>query len=180
MILIRRLIQFIKRRNMNNEQYVEYLKNLGVSIGEGCVIDQSAIFGSEPWLISIGNNVRITKGVEMITHDGGLWTLRKMGLVNQKAVKYGSIRIGDNCNISWDVIIMPGVTIGKNSVIAAGAVVTKNVPEAEVWGGIPARKIETIEEYLYKVKDDIVPTFGMNDEDKYKYLKEHKSDLFER
>ena len=61
--------------------------------------------------------------------------MRKMGLIKEDEVKYGNITIGDNCNISWNTIIMPNVHIGKNVVVAAGAVVTKSIPDGEVWGG---------------------------------------------
>ena len=52
-----------------------------------------------------------------------------------------SIRIGDNVWIGFGAQIMSGVSVGSNSIIAAGAVVTKNVPSYEVWGGIPARRL---------------------------------------
>ena len=84
--------------------------------------------------------MRVTQRVQFITHDGGLWTLRKMGLVGANEVKYGNIYIGDNCNISWDVIIMPNVHIGNNVIVAAGAVVTKNIPDGEIWGGFRQKK----------------------------------------
>lgn len=168
----------IKKRFLSKEQYINYLQKKGVKIGSGCDIHKSAQFGSEPWLIRIGNNTRITQGVKFITHDGGLWTLRKMGLLYKESVKYGNIIIGDNCNISWDVIIMPNVKIGDNCVIACGAVVTKNVPSGTVWGGVPAKQIETIQEYLVKVKFDCVPTFSMSEREKEKYLLHNKPDLF--
>ncbi|MCM1234943.1 MAG: acyltransferase [Ruminococcus flavefaciens] len=168
----------IMRRMMSQDQYVEYLRKKGVKIGLGCNIAKSANFGLEPWLISIGNNVRITHNVQFITHDGGLWTLRKMGLIGDKEVRYGNISIGDNCNISWNVVIMPNVHIGSNCVIGAGAVVTKDVPPGEVWGGIPAKRIESIEEYFDKIKSDTVPTFGMGNDDKRRYLEEKRPDLF--
>ncbi len=56
---------------MSPLQYQKYLRKTGVTIGKGCIVDKSAIFGSEPWLIRIGDNVRITKNVQFITHDGG-------------------------------------------------------------------------------------------------------------
>lgn len=173
------LAEKIKVRFMNNEQYIEYLRRKGTVIGTGCNIHKKAVFGTEPWLIRIGNNVRITKGVQFITHDGGLWTLRRMGLIDKEAVKYGAVRIGDNCNISWNVTIMPGVVIGKNCVIAAGAVVTKNVPPGTVWGGVPAKQIETIEEYHKKAAQTLVPTYSMGEEAKKTYLKEHCPELFD-
>lgn len=49
---------------------------------------------------------------------------------------------------------MPNVSIGKNCIIAAGSIVTKNIPDNEVWGGVPAKFITSIEEYsnkLYKI-----------------------------
>ena len=174
---LKRLFTKIRINSMNNDAYIKYLRSKNMRIGEGCNISKAADFGSEPYLITIGNNVRITKNVHFITHDGGLWTLRQIGLIDKEAVKYGRIKIGDNCNISW-VIIMPNVTIGDNCVIAAGAVITKDVPAGEVWGGVPGHKIETIEEYLNKVKNSTVPTFSMSKDKKEAWLKENKPDLF--
>lgn len=177
--MLKVIINKIRCALMSRTEYVNYLRKQGVIIGENCDISKNAVFGSEPWLIKIGNNVRITQHVQFITHDGGLWTLRKMGLIPESSVKFGRIVVGDNCNISWNVTIMPNVTIGDNCVIAAGAVVTKDIPSGEIWGGVPAKKIETVEEYYTKIKDDIVPTFGMSSEIKRKYLLENKPELFE-
>jgi acetyltransferase-like isoleucine patch superfamily enzyme len=47
----------------------------------------------------------------------------------------------EGCDIGVNATILPGVSIGKGAIIAAGAVVTKNVPAGEVWGGVPAKKI---------------------------------------
>ncbi len=171
-------ISKLRQLAMSQEAYVDCLRKQGVRIGKGCDISKSANFGSEPWLISVGNNVRITQKVQFITHDGGLWTLRKMGLIGSEYVKYGKIVIGDNCNISWNSIIMPNVHIGDNCIVAAGAVVTKDIPSGEIWGGVPAKRIESVEEYLNKVKDDMVPTFGMNNERKRLYLEKERPDLF--
>ena len=74
---------------------------------------------------------------------------------------------------------MPGVTIGDNCVIAAGAVVTKDVQSGEIWGGVPARKIETVEEYYDKIKDVTVPTCNMPKDKKQAWLKENKPELFD-
>lgn len=175
----RQLFQMAKRKFMSKKQYAEYLQAQGVVIGSGCNIDTTAFFGSEPWLIRIGNNTRITQGVRMITHDGGLWTLRRLGMIAKESDKYGKIVIGDNCNIGWDVIIMPNVTIGNNCVVAAGAVVTRDIPDNTVFGGVPARQIETLDEYYEKVKDSCVPTATMSGGDKKAYLQKHKPELFQ-
>lgn len=171
------LLTRLKIRFMTNEQYISYLRKKGVRIGTGCIISKDANFGSEPWLISIGDNVRVTKGVDFITHDGGIWTLRRIGLIPNEEVLYGSIRIDDNCNISWNTVIMPNVHIGRNCITAAGAVVTKNMPDATIWGGCPAKQIETIYTYYEKVKDKTVPTYFMSEKDKLAYLKSNRPEL---
>ena len=75
---INNFIRKVKIKIANNEQYVSYLRKIGVTIGDDCVVEKTADFGTEPYLIKIGNKVRITKGVRFITHDGGLWVLRNM------------------------------------------------------------------------------------------------------
>ena len=130
-------------------------------------------FGSEPYLITIGSNCRITYGVKFATHDGGVWTLRKNGFLEDADV-FGRITIGDNTNIGWNAIIMPGVNIGKNCVIGAGAVVTKDVPDNSVAAGVPAKVIETLDEYKKKVESKAVMTKHMKPDEKRKFLEESK------
>ena len=101
-----------------------------------------------------------------------------MGLISKEAVKYGNITIGDNCNISWDVTIMPNVHIGNNCIIAAGAVVTHDVPNGEIWGGVPAKKIESIEVYLNKIIGDTVDTYSMSTQSKKEYLQKVHPEWF--
>ncbi len=77
-------------------------------MGRNCVVSNNVYFGTEPYLISIGNQVRLTSNVQFVTHDGGMWVLRNMGLLDN-ADKFGTIEIGDNVNIGWNTIIMPNV-----------------------------------------------------------------------
>lgn len=147
----RHLFKKIFIKFMSQKQYQNYLRKQGVHIGKGCDIDKSVIFGNEPWLIWIGDNVRITRNVQFITHDGGLWTLRHCNMIEYDLVKYGKIIIKDNCNISWNSIIMPNVKINENCIVAAGAVVTHDVESNRIVGGVPAKEIETLEEYKNKV-----------------------------
>ena len=105
-------------------------------------------FGSEPYLVEIGNDVTITSGVKFETHDGGAGVFRK----EYPGINiFGEIIIGNNVFIGHDVKIMPHVKIGNNVVIGAGSIVTKDIPNNVVVAGIPARIIKSIEEYKDKV-----------------------------
>ena len=56
---------------MNDNRKLDYLRRQGLTIGEGCEILNGWNFGSEPYLVTIGKNVRIAAGVSITTHDGG-------------------------------------------------------------------------------------------------------------
>ena len=73
-------------------------------------------------------------------------------------IKYGKIVIKDNCFIGLGSIILPGVTIGPNSIVAAGSVVTKDVEPDTVVGGNPAKKITTVPEYMESVSSTALNT----------------------
>lgn len=73
---------------------------------------------------------------------------------------------------------MPGVHIGNNCVIGCSTVVTKNIPDNSVAVGVPARVIETIEEYYEKNKEKFVPTSGMSMREKKIYLEQNCKELF--
>ena len=174
------LIKKIQKLVSSNEQYIKILRKEGISIGEGCTINKDVVFGTEPYLISIGNNVRVTLGVKFITHDGGLFVPRNLGLIDKKADKIGKIKIGNNVNIGWNAIIMPGVTIGNNVIIATGSIVVKDVPDGTVVAGVPAKKIETIEEYVEKNKEKVLLTKHMKPIEKEKYLLDYFGKDLER
>ncbi len=152
--MIKRIIGKIQRQ-LN---YTKYLRSKGMRIGSGCEIYKTAVFGSEPYLISIGDHVRVNSGVNFVTHDGGVWVLRGLAVESEgdypKEIKdadlFGPITVGNNVHIGTNAIIMPGVNIGDNCIIGCGAVVTKNIPNNSVAVGVPARVIKTIDEYTSK------------------------------
>lgn len=145
------------------------LRKKGVKIGEGVDIGDKVNFGSEPYLIEIADNVRISSNVNLITHDGGLWTLRKMKILDN-ADYFGKIVIGRNVNIGMNATIMPGVKIGENSIVGFGSIVTKDVPPNTVVAGVPAKIIETIQEYYRKKKNKCDFTKNMSYKQKKEYL----------
>lgn len=151
---------------------VSYFRSLGVVIGERCEIRGGVNFGSEPYLITIGNHVRINAGVQLITHDGGTWVLREYANVDNREnlTLFKRIKIGNNVHIGSDSLIMPGVTIGDNCIIGCGAVVTKSIPSNSIAVGVPARVIESIDEYYEKHKDEFSFTKCMTKAEKRDYL----------
>ncbi len=138
--------------------------------GGGCEILNGWDFGSEPYLVTIGNNVRITSGVKITTHDGGVWVLRHKYPELKDVDKFGRVRIGDNCHIGMGAIIMPGVTIGKDCIVGAGAIVTRDIPDGSIAVGVPARVVSTIEEYREKHGHELVDTKHMGREEKRRFV----------
>jgi len=134
--------------NLNHEKYAKFI---GVNMGKDVHIYGNPLnmFGTEPWCIKLGNNVHITREVLFITHDGGTLLFRDK-VPDLEITK--PIIIGNNVYIGVRSIIMPGVTIGNDCIIGAGAVVTKNVPDNSVVGGVPAKFIKNIDEYFEDIK----------------------------
>lgn len=168
MAIIKRIINRIYLALCSKEKYIDFLRSKGAVIGTGCDIHKDVRLGEEAFLIKIGNNTRITSGVRLIPHDGGLWTLRKMGVLPD-ADYFAPIVIGDNVHIGNDTIIMPGVTIGNNVVIGCAAVVTHDLPDNVVAAGVPARIIESIDVYAEKSKSRCDNTKHMNPQQKREY-----------
>ncbi len=144
-------------------------KQLGLKIGTHCEVYGNVSFGSEPYLIEIGDHVRITRGVSFITHDGGMWILRNNGRL-KNADYFGRIRVGNNVHIGINSIIMPGVSIGNNVVIGAGSVVTRSIPDNCIAAGVPAKVIRSLEGYYEKYKSKVVYTKHLGPKEKKRYL----------
>lgn len=127
-------------------KYIQRLIGKGLRLGKNVEIIDSFFFDpSHCFLISIGNNCTICPNVRLIAHDAS--TKNKLGYT-----KIGRIDIKENVFIGDSVIILPGVTIGANSVIGAGAVVTRNIPPGSIAAGNPARIMGTVEKYYEKMK----------------------------
>ncbi|MDA3884353.1 MAG: acyltransferase [Candidatus Delongbacteria bacterium] len=132
---------------------VKYAKYIGVNIkGKVNIYCSSfSMFSTEPWLITLGNNVHITNGVKFINHDGGTLILRKF-VPDLEITK--PITVGNDVYIGINTIIMPGVNIGNNVIVGAGAVVTRDIPDNSIAVGVPAKRIKSVDEYLEKAKKE--------------------------
>lgn len=122
----------------------KYAKYIGVNIGVDNFIPDKKCWSSEPYLITIGNHCQITSGVRLFTHGGGNVARDKYPDFDV----FGKIVIGDWVYIGSGSLIMPGVTIGDNVLVAAGSVVTRSVPPRTIVAGNPARVVGTVDDYI--------------------------------
>lgn len=156
-----KIINFLRyrfRRFLMEETSIEDLKKRGLRIGENTKIMGGVFF--DPILcniITIGKNVIIAPEAFILAHDAS--TKKALGYT-----KIGQVIIEDNVFIGARAVIMPGVTIGENSIIGAGSVVTKNVPSGVVVAGNPAKIIMNVDSYLNKKKELLnkCPVFDEN------------------
>ena len=112
----------------------------GVNIGDN-VRAFSPITSAEPYLISVGDNVTVSTGVRFITHDNSV-----IKIYDDATDVVGSIKIGSNCFIGANAIILPGVEIADDCVIGAGSVVCKSCNTCgAVLAGNPAKVIGSTE-----------------------------------
>lgn len=101
------LLDSIIWRHMSPGMKLERLKRRGLTIG-GCEILNGYELGSEPYLVIIGNNVRIASGVKITAHDGACRVLRHKYPELAGCDRFGRVTIGDNCRIGMNAMILPG------------------------------------------------------------------------
>lgn len=113
-----------------------------ITIGKGCFINSGVRFECAPEVtIKIGDRVQIGSRCSFETMNHSLTLLEK----NQRGGFPRSIVVEDDVWLAARVMVLPGVTIGRGSVVAAGAIVTKDVPPFTLVGGVPAKVIRSLE-----------------------------------
>jgi maltose O-acetyltransferase len=134
-------------RKYKKEKYIKKLVKNGLKLGKNVLIVDAFFFDpSHCYLISIGDNCTICPNVRLIAHDAS--TKNHLGYT-----KFGKIDIRENCFIGDSTIVLQNVTIGSNSIIGSGSVVTKNIPPNMVAAGNPAKPICSLDAYLAKMKN---------------------------
>lgn len=147
---------------------VAFWRAQGAKIGENCRLI-SCDFGSEPYLVTLGDHVSATD-TGFVTHDGGVWVFRDEW---PDADLMGPITVGDNVFFGSGALVMPGVTIGSDVVVGARSLVVKDVPSGSVVVGVPARVLRSTDEYRASVADRMVPTARMARPEKRAWLEAH-------
>lgn len=161
----------LKRDTM--EFYIQSFRDRGVKIGSN-MRAFSPPLSAEPFLLEFGNNITISSGVKFTTHDNSAAKVFK-GSTNSLDL-FGRIIIGNNCFIGQNALILPGVVLANNTIVAAGSVVTKSFTEdGKIIGGNPAKIIGDIESYRKKYANNVLNTDGKNKEEKRKYLLENEN-----
>lgn len=158
----------------NDKILIDFFRRKGVKIGNNCHI-YSSIVTPEPYLISIGDDVTIAPGVCFLTHDNSVSKLSA-----NFTDTFGKIVIGNNCFIGARSILLPGVELGPNTIVAAGSIVTKSFAGDVVIGGCPARKMLTIEDYARKIEPYCCNVNGMTFVQKKNYLLSRDVKLLKR
>lgn len=127
--------------------YIKVLEKQGLKIGENLNVQNGVIIDkSHCWLIEIGNNVTLAPRVHILAHDAS--TKQFIGYT-----KIGRVIIGNNVFVGAGTTILPNVKIGDNVIIGANSVASKDVESNLVIAGNPAKKINTLDDYLKKFID---------------------------
>ena len=143
-------VQYLKYCVPDGREYAEFLRRHGrfQSIGNGCTI-QTNSYVSDPPLTRIGNNVFLTK-CQLLGHDGSIDMMN--ACYGKKLDSVGKIDILDHVFVGHEALVLPNVKIGPRAIVAARAVVTKDVPEDAIVGGIPARTIGSVDALVKKLE----------------------------
>lgn len=104
-----------------------------IKIGDDTIIGDHCFLDGRDKL-TIGSHVGIASQVLIYNDEHNIHSANYEN-------SFGPVTIGDYVFIGPRAIILPNITIGKGAVVAAGAVVTKDIPDFEIWGGVPAKKI---------------------------------------
>ena len=148
---IYRIFKRLYKLSLSDKELLTREIKAGLKIGKDCRI-YSMQFGSEPYLVSIGDHVTISNDVQFITHDGAVWVFRNQEPNIELVLP---IQVGDNVFIGARSIILPGSIIEHDVVVGAGSLVKGRLESGFVYAGVPVKKIKSTQEYRESIKSDI-------------------------
>lgn len=165
--MINKIFNIVKKKLMTENNYAKYV---GVSFGKNCKF-RTKFFGSEPYLIEIGNDFETAVNVRFVTHDGGVGVLRNKYTKFKDIDLFKKIKIGNNVFVGVNAIILPGTVIGDNVIIGASSVVKGEVKSNSIYAGIPAKFISTLDDYILKNENDFMYTYHLGKVEKEQFLR---------
>lgn len=141
--IINKILQIIAYLSFPPQLTIFLQKCRGIKIGKNSVIGRFVYIDDyKPELLSIGKNVVISSGSIILTHKRNIVDFDVNKAYYEYPYNFGKVEIEDNVQIGVGSIIMPGVKIGKASIIGAGSVVTKDIPIGCLAMGVPAKVIK--------------------------------------
>jgi len=160
------------KKYLQTFQPIRFAKYMGVNFGANLRIYGKIYWSTEPWIITLGENVHLTDNIYFVTHDGGTLLYRKH-IKDLEITK--PITIGNDVYVGINTVFLPGVKVGNNVVIGACSVVSRDIPDDSVVAGNPARIIKTSEEYLKKLKRESLHLGHLTGKEKNNALKQYYS-----
>jgi acetyltransferase-like isoleucine patch superfamily enzyme len=143
-----KLRRWLGMHHPDNAMRRRFFELSGVTVGDGTVINPNFVVsdGYQP-LLTIGARVAIGPNVTVICQSGpNNSPVAQLPYVAERLIRDEPVTIGDGAWIGANAVLLPGVTVGRESVVAAGAVVTADVEPVTLVGGVPARLIRRLED----------------------------------
>ncbi len=148
---------WVKLCRPSSEEFALYLKRHGrlYAMGERCAVSRHTKF-TDPAYVRLGDNVRLAR-CTIIGHDGSINMLQNAYGVRVDRV--GKTDIRSNVFVGEQAILLPGITIGPDAMVAAGSVVTRDVAPGDIVAGSPAKTIGKVADYVARLEreTDAVP-----------------------
>jgi acetyltransferase-like isoleucine patch superfamily enzyme len=141
-----KLTRWLAKLHPDNRSRKILLRNSNISIGKESVINSNFVVSDDyKKLLFIGERVAISPNVTIICCSApNNSKLNNNDYVKFNLIKEQKVIINDDVWIGANTVILPGVIIGKNSIVGAGSVVTRNVDENSVYAGNPAKKLKQL------------------------------------
>jgi maltose O-acetyltransferase len=149
-----------KYKNINYKRRLNNCLANGLKLGKNVTIMPGAFIDPRySFLISIGDNCSLSNGVIIVAHDAAPFKF------TNGYTRLGKVDIKENCYIGTNAVILPGVTIGPNVLVAAGSVVNKSIPPNSCVAGVPARIYSKFDEFIEKSENliKVSPSFYSNE-----------------
>ena len=141
-----KLLRWLGANHPDNRTRKVFLELTNISIGKDTVINQNFIVSDDyKKLLKIGSRVAISPNVTIICSSSpNNSNLNRNLYVNKKLIKSEKVIIEDDVWIGANTVIMPGVKIGKNTIIGAGSIVVKSLDADSVYAGTPAKLLRKL------------------------------------